>query len=986
MITSNRYNNSIKTGEMNHHKINVENDDEDDKELRVEGDELLKEIAQAVTGFSTLPDEDIDRHKLEMLSTNQRENRHHVSTKTIQLIQMLGEAYLQENNNSGNDEDSESIAATINELSQKLTSGNPFDPETFEIVSQITESIQESVTTLLNDSTMTANKLGNMVLSDQQKQIQQNDERRRNNQQEKAVNRPQDSFNDIDNSRSPFIPKLKSKPNAIVDLPPNSSSSSSSSNSSRDVFLNTEQLMVNPYETEIRGASLSPPSWLLKQNTKKPKPFKKLHEVKYQYVDTIDELKKMVGVLEKEMAIAVDLENHSMRSFQGFVCLMQISTHDADYLVDAIKLRNHMQLLNIIFTNPNIIKVLHGADYDVEWLQRDFGIYIVSLFDTGQASRVLEYKAYSLAFSMQYHCGVNPNKAFQLADWRIRPLTEPMVKYAREDTRYLLFIFENMRNELFEKAKNISNTPLLGAKYPNIQPADLVIEVINRSANIALKCYEKPIFRTDGYRDIIAKGSLKLSAIQTKVFERLYEWRDRVAREMDESVHYILSISLMTKLSTEIPQTIPDVEKCIAMENGKISSIYRSQMQSILQVILDVVHKQEQVSGVVQRPSQSNLNQRFNQGNNIPISSSSSRRTTVPATLTVPEQAQQSMSTVSMGVNRTKMVFTPISSSPTLSNPHLFQSYDQSHHPMNDEKRQAGSSSDSNRASPTLTTDQLFETAGWRDVAENQRRIGNMARTTQTTGNIGHSGFTKHFSRDQAISSNNNQGLLSKLQGFVANNKSTNNSLNLAASLSSSSQSSGSGATSILESVTLKDIYDLSNQSRKKMKGKKKVNENAESGGKEDDRASGNYDMNSASSSTAGKKDPETFMKSIGWIAEGEEAPKSSRMMDIQDPDHSPDENPSRSDSGGSSSEKRRKEDTNMMSLKQMYGNKDSLSSSDKSNKKQYASSKSYSKPPSTNSSQRQSDFQYTKEHAKAAGVIPAAPAMNARDKSRKKN
>lgn len=34
-------------------------------------------------------------------------------------------------------------------------------------------------------------------------------------------------------------------------------------------------------------------------------------------------------------------------------------------------------------------QVLHGADSDVLWLQRDFGLYLVNMFDTGQASRVL---------------------------------------------------------------------------------------------------------------------------------------------------------------------------------------------------------------------------------------------------------------------------------------------------------------------------------------------------------------------------------------------------------------------------------------------------------------------------------------------------------------------------------------------------------------------------------------------------------------------
>ena len=68
---------------------------------------------------------------------------------------------------------------------------------------------------------------------------------------------------------------------------------------------------------------------------------------------------------------------------------MQISTRDEDFIIDTLALRSHMHLLNTVFTDPKIVKVLHGSDSDVLWLQRDFGIYLVNLMDTGQAARVL---------------------------------------------------------------------------------------------------------------------------------------------------------------------------------------------------------------------------------------------------------------------------------------------------------------------------------------------------------------------------------------------------------------------------------------------------------------------------------------------------------------------------------------------------------------------------------------------------------------------
>lgn len=48
--------------------------------------------------------------------------------------------------------------------------------------------------------------------------------------------------------------------------------------------------------------------------------------------------------------------------------------------------------------NPNITKVMHGAEMDVKWLQRDFDIHISNLFDTFKASRILGFPKYSLAF------------------------------------------------------------------------------------------------------------------------------------------------------------------------------------------------------------------------------------------------------------------------------------------------------------------------------------------------------------------------------------------------------------------------------------------------------------------------------------------------------------------------------------------------------------------------------------------------------------
>jgi exosome complex exonuclease RRP6 len=202
-----------------------------------------------------------------------------------------------------------------------------------------------------------------------------------------------------------------------------------------------------------------------------PQLYRPLDETPFTYIDTVAGLRELSQTLTSVREIAIDTEAHAYRSFSGFVCLMQISTRDEDYVVDTLALRAHMHMLNAALTDPAIVKVLHGADMDIVWLQRDFGLYVVNMFDTGQAARVLEFPRFSLAYLLDHYCGVTADKKYQLADWRIRPIPGEMLKYAREDTHYLLYIADRLRAELV--ARGNANKNFLHAAWNRSAPAPL---------------------------------------------------------------------------------------------------------------------------------------------------------------------------------------------------------------------------------------------------------------------------------------------------------------------------------------------------------------------------------------------------------------------------------------------------------------------------------------------------------------------------------
>lgn len=129
----------------------------------------------------------------------------------------------------------------------------------------------------------------------------------------------------------------------------------------------------------------------------------------------------MLRELKKAKEIAIDLEHHDQKSYIGLLSLMQISTRDRDWIVDTLQpWRQELEVLNEVFADPNILKVLHGALSDIVWLQRDLGLYVVGLFDTHEAAVTLSFPKKSLAYLLKRFVDFDADKKYQMADWRIR--------------------------------------------------------------------------------------------------------------------------------------------------------------------------------------------------------------------------------------------------------------------------------------------------------------------------------------------------------------------------------------------------------------------------------------------------------------------------------------------------------------------------------------------------------------------------------------
>lgn len=256
-------------------------------------------------------------------------------------------------------------------------------------------------------------------------------------------------------------------------------------------------------------------------------------------------LAEVAAIMGQQTELAVDLEMDSLHHYREKVCLIQVSTRKESWLIDPLALKD-LAPLAAPFGNHGILTVMHGADYDIRSLHRDFGIEVSSLFDTMIASRFLGITEFGLAALLKARFGVELNKKYQKADWSKRPLSPEMCAYAMADTAYLLPLYDQIRRELAEKGR------LTWLE----EECDLVCQ-----ARVTEK--EGPLF-------ISCKGAGKLKGRSLAVLEELLQLRDRLARELDRPPFKVISADTLLEVAEKRPRTLGELAAIKGMTPGQI--------------------------------------------------------------------------------------------------------------------------------------------------------------------------------------------------------------------------------------------------------------------------------------------------------------------------------------------------------------------------------------------------------------------------------
>ena len=230
---------------------------------------------------------------------------------------------------------------------------------------------------------------------------------------------------------------------------------------------------------------------------------------------------------------ALDTEADSLHSYFHKVCLIQMSVAGRHFVIDPLPVAAaDLDPLWRVVANPAATVVMHGADYDVRVLDRDYGARIGRLEDTQIMAQLLGEERTGLAFLLEREFGVELDKRYQRADWGSRPLTPDLVAYAAADTAHLAELAARFRERLERLGRWTWATEefakLTAVRHEPGEPDPLAFERI--------------------------KGARALKGRARDRLYELYQWRDEEARRLDLPPFKVLGNRPMLELAQQPPE------------------------------------------------------------------------------------------------------------------------------------------------------------------------------------------------------------------------------------------------------------------------------------------------------------------------------------------------------------------------------------------------------------------------------------------------
>ena len=179
-----------------------------------------------------------------------------------------------------------------------------------------------------------------------------------------------------------------------------------------------------------------------------------LADTEYILIESGSSLERACHAISGHRLIGMDTETTSLDPYNGRVRLLQLSTAEANYVIDLFRVAalDYPELRSLLLS-PDHIKVLHNAKFDLKMLLHHFQIEVGPIFDTFLASKLIAAGRpdlrHGLAALSDRLLDEFIDKSVQISSWSGR-LTEEQYRYAARDSQIVLPLRERLIASLVE--------------------------------------------------------------------------------------------------------------------------------------------------------------------------------------------------------------------------------------------------------------------------------------------------------------------------------------------------------------------------------------------------------------------------------------------------------------------------------------------------------------------------------------------------------
>lgn len=264
-----------------------------------------------------------------------------------------------------------------------------------------------------------------------------------------------------------------------------------------------------------------------------------------------NELEKLCAKLSWAKKIAFDTEFIRESTFYPQLEIIQIATEEDAWLIDAQAFtKKELKPLADVFTNPNILKIVHAAHGDQECLLAAMNVLAAPLFDTAVGASLCGLgDSIGLGNLMKQILGIEHPKAYARTNWAKRPLPKPVLEYAILDVKHLIEVANSLFDKL-EKSDRKQWAMDLSAKF-----TDRVL-------------YEVP--PEEMTKKLAQSGKFNLK--DYGVLLELVKWREKRVRELNVPRRWLAEDGVLIDLTKVKPTTLEQLQSFRGLSKGELKA------------------------------------------------------------------------------------------------------------------------------------------------------------------------------------------------------------------------------------------------------------------------------------------------------------------------------------------------------------------------------------------------------------------------------